>query len=62
MIFMIALGIIVVKRSLLPPAYLGEFYIALGLSLLASALFNIYYWINYQKNLEIRQKDNAQNK
>ena len=55
MIFMIALGIIVVRRSLLPPTDLGEFYIALGLSLLASALFNIYYWINYPKNLEINQ-------
>ncbi|MCX6235889.1 MAG: hypothetical protein NT175_14425 [Bacteroidetes bacterium] len=56
---MITLGIIVVRGSFLPPDYLGEFYVALGLSLLASALYNIYHWIRFPKEFKTKRDTNG---
>jgi hypothetical protein len=49
----------VVRGSFLPSDYLGEFYVALGLSLLASALYNVYHWIRFPKELNTKQDTNG---
>jgi uncharacterized membrane protein YidH (DUF202 family) len=59
MLFMVTMGIVAVKLSHVPPDYLGVFYISLGLSLLASALYNIYHWIRYPKELNIKEDDHG---
>ncbi len=56
MLFMIAMGIVAVRLSHVPPVYLGVFYISLGLSLLASALYNIYHWIRFPKELNMKEE------
>lgn len=42
MIIMIVMGIMLSRSNLLPDIYLGTFYISLGLSLLAAALYYLY--------------------
>lgn len=48
MAFMITFGILLRKANIMPPVYLGTFYIALGLSLFSAGVSFIYAGIRYE--------------
>lgn len=58
MAFMITFGVTLRKVGVIPPIYIGTFYITLGLSLLAAAMSFLYAGIKYKaiviiyKNIE----------
>jgi len=47
MAFMITMGISVRKYMLMPPKFIAEFYIGLGMALATSAIYLLYYGIRY---------------
>ncbi len=49
MTFMITMGILMAHWDIIPPAYKGTFFISLGLSLLASAIFYVIEGYNFTK-------------
>ena len=48
MAFMITFGVTLRKASIVPPLYLGTFYLTLGFSLLAAALSFLYAGVRYK--------------
>ena len=48
MAFMITFGVTIRKLGVIPPLYMGTFYITLGLSLLAAAVSFLYAGIRYK--------------